>query len=152
MAPLPLPPLYFYSLNSAESPAFYSSDSPPTHTHVHTPLHTYTHIPTHTHPYTHSYTHTPHTYTNTPTNTHQHTPLHTHPYTHTCVDKHKPGVSSSGVPTPLDQMHTQPPPQPSLIPFWLFPSEQEPGRGGSSGTIITGTSSPQCMGITCGAS
>ena len=69
VAPLPLPPLYFYSLNSAESSAFYSSDSPPTHTHVHThvhtPLHTYTHL--YKHSYKHTSTHTP-----------AHTPLHTH--------------------------------------------------------------------------
>ena len=56
-SPVPLC-LYFYSLNSAESPAFYSCDYPPTHTHTHTHTHLHTHTP-HTHTCTHSYTQTP---------------------------------------------------------------------------------------------
>ena len=96
VAPLPLPPLYFYSLNSAESSAFYSSDSPPTHTHVHTHVHTHT---THTHTYTYSYTQT-----STYTHIYTHTCTHTHP----CLEKHNLGVSGPEVPTALDQMHTQP--------------------------------------------
>ena len=69
-SPFPLC-LYFYSLNSAESPAFYSSDSPPTHTHTHTHIyiHTlHTHIPAHT--ATHRHLHT-------------HISIHTHRHTHT---------------------------------------------------------------------
>ena len=54
--------------------------------------------------------------------------MHTH--THPCLEKHNLGVSGPRVPTALDQMHTQPPRQPSVIPFWLFPSEEEPGGDG----------------------
>ena len=132
VAPLPFPlSLYFYSLNSAESPAFYSNDSPPTHTHTHTHTHKHTHLhtPTHTHPYTHIPTHRHlHTHTYLYTHTHAHTRTCTH--THSCLEKHNLGVSGSGVSTDLDQMHTQPPQQPSVIPFWLFPSEEELGGGG----------------------
>ena len=74
--------LYFYSLNSAESPAFYSNDSPPTHTHTHT--HTQTHTSTHTP--THTYLHTD-TYIHTPTYTHTHMHTHPHAHTHTLVWK-----------------------------------------------------------------
>ena len=130
VAPLPFPlSLYFYSLNSAESPAFYSNDSPPTHTHTHTQTHTSTHTYLHTHPYTHIPTHR---HLHTHTYLYTHTPAHTRTCTHThsCLEKHNLGVSGSGVSTNLDQMHTQPPQQPSVIPFWLFPSEEELGGGG----------------------
>ena len=82
MASLPLPTLYFYSLNSAESPAFYSSDSPPTHTHVHTHVHT-PYTPTHTFLHTHTPTHTPTHTLHTPIQTHLQTHINTHPCTHT---------------------------------------------------------------------
>ena len=68
VAPLPLPPLYFYSLNSTESPAFYHL-----HTHTHTHIYTrtpHTHIPTHTATHRHLHTHT-----SIPTHAHTHTPL-----------------------------------------------------------------------------
>ena len=37
-------------------------------------------------------------------------------------------------------------------PLLASPSEEEPGGGGASGMLVTGTSSPRCVGITCGAS
>ena len=124
-SPVPLC-MYFYSLillSPLPSRAVILHLHTHTHTQTHTSTHTYTHTPLHTHTYTHSYTQTP-TYT--------HLPIHTHAHTHTdsCLEKHNLGVSGPEVPTALDQMHTQPPSEPSVIPFWLFPSEEELGGGG----------------------